>query len=590
MTETSREHRLDCARLQSRSVEYSVPFTNAVGYNVTTAAKKMMAMELTPDDDHWRGDSGGDSTLVAVAVDFDAMTTTTTDIPLPVHHKDAAQCILEYDDVDATSNIEETRRKKIIGEEEDEQFSFISLNSAGPSTDTADLSNGPIAFEEPEEPSAVSAVSTMVMDEEYGIEEMALLCTDFNATCRLAGRLGVAAIRYGSMVEAVERFLPKLMEVYGYRGHFVCNTTTLSCNFEQGHGDETVIRLQNLPVEADFQLTKLGLLSDLAKDLIECRVSILEANKRLDEIEKTEDPWGTKAKGMALLAAGAALPSLLSGCWWDMLVGTVAAGLTFVLTLLFDRLPSRLHVWMDLTASFCCSTLGFAVKVLSKPGIDATIVTLSGIVILMPSSTITLGINDIVSRHVTSGFERLSKGLIELMWLVLGFWLGMSLVDSVVEDLDLTTEKEVQSKPIPRIWQALFIPLLCAGVAVALQMSGRDMFWGILCMFVAYGSSLVCVVFLNEQQYLGSFIASLTMTLFANTWSRWFDRPNTIILFPAFQLVVAGIVGFLGLTGMVANGDTKEGKEQLLHMFFVAGIVVAGVMAGGTLVQPYTTI
>jgi len=541
-------------------------------------------MEPTPDEDDWRG--GGDLTMVA-ALDFDA--TTMTDIPIAVNQHDAARRMAEYDDLNEMYCIEEKNHETTIGEDADEHFSLKSFNSsAGQST--ADLSIGnTTGFEDPEEPYAAAA-STIVIDEEYNIEETALLCADFNATCRLAGRLGVAAMRYGSMVEAVERFLPKLMEVYGYRGHFVCNTTTLSCNFEQGHGDETVIRLQNLPVEADFQLTKLGLLSDLAKALIECRVSIREANKRLDEIELTEDPWGTKAKGLALLAAGAALPSLLSGCWWDMIVGTACAGVTFSLTLLFNRLPSRIHVWMNLASSFCCSTLGFTVKVLSKPGIDATIVTLSGIVVLMPSSTITLGINDIVSRHVTSGFERLSKGMIELMWLVLGYWLGMSLVDSAVEDLDLATEIEVQSEPIPRIWQALFIPLLCAGVAVALQMSGRDMFWGILCMFVACGSSLIGVVFLNEQQYLGSFIASLTMTLFANMWSRWFDRPNTIILFPAFQLVVAGIVGFLGLTGMMANGDTKEGKEQLLHMFFVAGIVVAGVMAGGTLVQPYTTI
>jgi len=170
-------------------------------------------------------------------------------------------------------------------------------------------------------------------DEDLEENGAPLLDNDFNATCRLAARLGASAMNNGSIAENIERYLPKLMEIYGYYGFFNCSTFVLSCNFEKRdplHPDNTVVRTQNVKFEGGgFQLTKLGHLSDLAKDLMEFKINIQQANKLMDEIEAEPDPWGSVAMAMAFVVTGMSLPALLAGTWWDVLVAPLAGGLTY---------------------------------------------------------------------------------------------------------------------------------------------------------------------------------------------------------------------------------------------------------------------
>ncbi|CAB9524722.1 Protein of unknown function (DUF1212) [Seminavis robusta] len=421
-------------------------------------------------------------------------------------------------------------------------------------------------------------VSSTADDSDDDLEAGALVHADFNATCRFAARFGAAAINNGSIAENLERFLPRLMSVFGYYGFFTFSTHELSCNFEQRdplNTNETIVRTQNVAVEAGgFQLTKLGQLSDLAKDLIDGKIGIQEANKRLDEIETAPNPWGIMFSAICFLAVGATLPALLAGTWWDMLVGFFAGGLAYGVIVLFDAWSTRVHIWMNLVAAFLCSTLGFAVQ-LVRPEVDPTIVTLSGVAILLPSSTIVLGINDMVSNHVISGFERLIKGLVIMTWLALGYVLGMSFVTAMAPEMADEAAKAkmmMDTEPIPFLWQLLFIPILCSSIATCgFQMTGRDLIGAIICMNVGYATSYFGIRFFDAP-YVGSFMGSIAISLYANLWSRYFDRPNTIILFPAFQLVVAGIVGFMGLTQIFEG--TGGGHEQVLHMLVVAGVVV----------------
>jgi uncharacterized membrane protein YjjP (DUF1212 family) len=402
-------------------------------------------------------------------------------------------------------------------------------------------------------------------------------------------------MNHGSIAENLERFLPKLMSAHGYYGFFSCSTLELSCNFEKEDPQGNEIQTQNVAIEAgSFQLTKLGQLSDLAKDLLERKISIPEANQLLDEIENAPDPWGPLSQAVCFVAVGATLPALLSGSWWDMLVGPFAGAIGYLVFFSFSAWPDRVLIWPNLITAFLSSTLGFAVQ-LVRPEVDPTIVTLSGVAMLLPSSTIVLGINDLVSSHVISGFERLVKGMIIMTWLALGYVLGMSFVTSLAptnlgDGVDLAKEM-VHPETIPVLWQLLLIPILCSSIAICgFQMTGRDLLGAIICMIVGYVTSYFGVLFFNNQPNVPSLLASLAISLYANVWSRYYDRPNTIILFPAFQLVVAGIVGFMGLTEIVEGSAGEAGQERVWHMLIVAGIVVIGFLVGGTMVRPFTTI
>ena len=425
-------------------------------------------------------------------------------------------------------------------------------------------------------------------------------CYHFEIVCRLAIRLALAAMKFGSNADRVERFLPRVMVVFGYGpGIFRCGTNELICKFEysstssltnsdnNGHS-----RMDMVQVQTGFALIKLGLLSDLVKDLLEGKLTnVQQASERLDRIEQEPDPWGSVALGASFLMAGGGLPVVFNGSWWDVLCGTVAGGGTFVLLTVFETFSEETSVWLNLVASFFCSALAATVKLLmARPEVNVTVVTVSGVIVLVPGASITLGVTDLVTKHIISGFSRIITGLVAMLWLSLGYWLGIEFVQTIadaagVTDATITTAEE---DPVPFVWHILFIPILCLSVPVLFQMKYKDMVWAIASMFVAYA-----VVILGNQvtqrQNLATFLASFTVAIFSNTWSRWYDRPNTIVLMPAFLLLVSGSVGFLGLMGIL-EGDTQNGKDQFFQMFIVAGLIIAGIMGGSTVVRPQSTI
>lgn len=523
------------------------------------------------------------------------------------------ECVHDSDDLDRSHREHEHSEEVTSGEQaEDQDLPFMDPAQAYQeytSTKADDLrppvsqdviSNKKIDKQAEVEPQDTTEDET----DDTSLEDkaMPLLRGDFTATCRLAAKLGAAAMNNGSIAENIERFLPKLMEVYGYYGFFSCSTQQIACNFERPDPEdpsETLVTTRNTPIAfAGFQLTKLRQLSDLAKDLMDRKIGLQEANQRLDEIVAAPDPWKPWHVAVSFVVVGVAAPVLLGGTWWDVVLGPFMGALAYALLVVCDAWPSRIHVWFNLLASFLCSAVGFAVQLCLQPAVDPTIVTLSGILILLPSSTITLGINDLISGHVVSGFERLVKGMVILMWLAVGYVMGMFVVDCLAPDdtdwVAIMKQGQASAEPIPAVWRILFLPLICSAIAVAFQMTGPDLVGALLCMLVGYGTSYACVLAF-DQPYLPSFLGSLTISTYANVWSRYNDRPNTIILFPSFQLLVAGVVGFMGLTKIMEGGSSccsedEGGGNQVLHMLLVSGIVVIGFWVGDTLVKPRTTI
>lgn len=248
----------------------------------------------------------------------------------------------------------------------------------------------------------------------------------------------------------------------------------------------------------------------------------------------------------------------------------------FGVTKYFESLREDVQQWLPLTVSFLCSTLATIVKSF-QPEINVTLVTLSGVAIFLPGYGVSLGTAELVTNHILSGFSRLLQGCVTLLWLLTGSSLGKRMVDSILN----VEPAETQSDPVSKVWFALFVPLLFGSVSVVLGNSYCDVPWAFLCMFIAYGTSLVAGAFMEVN--FGTFLSSLAMTIFANAWANKKDRPNALVLMPAFLVKVSGSIGYLGLVRIV-EGETYVGVDQFLQMFLIALLITAGIFAGNTLV------
>ena len=83
----------------------------------------------------------------------------------------------------------------------------------------------------------------------------------------------------------------------------------------------------------------------------------------------------------------------------------------------------------------------------------------------------------------------------------------------------------------------------------------------------------------------GNLLGTIVLVLFTSLWARKTGRPPSIVLVPAFVLLVSGSIGFRGLAAFAA-GNMQTGGPEFLQMFVVALTLAAGLVIGVTLLKP----
>lgn len=178
-----------------------------------------------------------------------------------------------------------------------------------------------------------------------------------------------------------------------------------------------------------------------------------------------------------------------------------------------------------------------------------------------------------------------------LGWLVLGGILGVLFVSGVTST-DYRSDDAVVVEPPAGYWQALFVPLLTIGLAIAFETSPEDFWWSIVGQGLAYTTVVVFSYIPLDSSYAGDVgiaVSSIIMTMLANAWSRWKNKPTNILLVPCLVLQVSGTIGFLGIISLV-EGETSLGAQQFLRMFYVAILIYVGVAVGMVILKPGSTV
>ena len=395
--------------------------------------------------------------------------------------------------------------------------------------------------------------------------------------------MGKAAYQYGTPASQVELFLTKFMEQSGYQGSiFRATRTELFCGFSKS--TESVQTLQLVEIRDNLELNKLGLLSDLADDIIagdkKQEQSLSELKERLHEIEKTAPPYGMMWIFLSYLSVGGGVADLLGGSWWDVLFGTLVSIPTFVLTVLFGKW--NIGYAAPLVTAFLNGVIATAFKYV-VPEINVTLVVLSGVAIALPGYGFSLGTAELVSNHVIAGTSRLIDSSIMLLWLVGGGFIGYSVIVAIGGDVP-----NELSESVPMAWQALFAPLLMISLNIVFQNPMRFLPAATLVQGVAYGTSYLAGSVVKSPN-LGIFLGSFLMTLAANGIANWKKFPVSAVILPAIIFMVSGTIGFRGLMNIVA-GETQVGAEQVHQMFITALLIFAGLLVGNLLLGPRTTL
>jgi uncharacterized membrane protein YjjP (DUF1212 family) len=210
----------------------------------------------------------------------------------------------------------------------------------------------------------------------------------FDEAWRFILKVGVAAHKYGSTSNRLESFLTSLANRMSYQGVFKATPVTIT--FALRESPDTLQRVEIIATAPpNIDLDKLARLGELLNEIREGRLSISDADARIDALDQIPPPWGKFASLLGYVFTGLGLAPLLGAGWTDTFVATVFSILVYGMVLLSARMGAITMSWMPLSTALITGFLATLVKYW-VPDLNLVLVILSAVAIILPGYSISL--------------------------------------------------------------------------------------------------------------------------------------------------------------------------------------------------------
>jgi uncharacterized membrane protein YjjP (DUF1212 family) len=315
-----------------------------------------------------------------------------------------------------------------------------------------------------------------------------------------------------------------------------------------------------------INLGQLTRLDTVAEEVATGALTPQEGLARLARLVETRNPGGAFLIGVSYTLTAAAFACTLGGGIPAIMVAALVGTVTGVLALLAQLFPQLDRIFPPL-AAFLASMLASAWTAQVQP-LAGDLVTLAGLVVLLPGFALTVSLQELASRDLVSGTVRLTSTFITLLGLILGVALGSQLSQRLFGPSHL-----VSPHPLPP-WTYLAAALV-AGVAyiLRLQVELRDGFWVVCACLVAVLAARGGVLLGSP---LGTFLAALIVGLVSNLFTILFKRPAVVMQVPGLIMLVPGSIGFQSFQALFSL-HTVPGIQSAFQMFVTAMALVYGI-------------
>jgi uncharacterized membrane protein YjjB (DUF3815 family) len=234
-----------------------------------------------------------------------------------------------------------------------------------------------------------------------------------------------------------------------------------------------------------------------------------------------------------------------------------------------ERLVPALGATLVSTLAVLFVHLGF--------GTSAPVVTLAGLIVLLPGLGVVVAMNELATGNLVSGSSRLTGTAMVFLQLAFGTALGQRIGHAWLP------AALAPAPPLPEwtLLLALFLVPLCT--LVLFQGRPRDLPWMALSCWLAFfgsrgGSALVGPEF-------GAGAGAWLVGVGANLYARFLGRPALVPLLPGLLLLVPGSLGYRSL-GFLASRDTMAGIDAAVEMVFIAVSLLVGLLLSRATVEP----
>lgn len=395
---------------------------------------------------------------------------------------------------------------------------------------------------------------------------------DESERIRFLAELATQLHRYGTPADQMERVLLMMSDRLDLQGEFLATPTSFLGAFGPFDKQRLVmVRLEpgesNLgkQCQIDALIEKVGL-GEWTPD---------QAARRLREIGEEPSRWEKwNALGFAL-ASGASVPFFGGGV--EEMVASAVVGLILGLLAPVIFHYEKIGRLFQPTAAFLAAMLaGWAASLF---GVSAFVVTLAGLIVLVPGLTLTVAMNELATRHLVAGSSRLAGAVMTFISLAFGVALGGRLA-GVLFEVPPTIVPTSLSMP----WEIASFFLAAFGLMVVFRARGRDYPWVLLGVVTALGASRLAT-HVNLGPELSALFAAGMVGLVSNAFSLIKRRPTTLVELPGLIMLVPGAVGLRGFASMTGK-EMEVGIETTFLMVVIAASIVTGLLFANLILSP----
>lgn len=392
----------------------------------------------------------------------------------------------------------------------------------------------------------------------------------------LAAGLSRALHSAGSPAHVLEESMERVSARLGLEGQFFATPTSVFASFGAGADQQLVLeRIEPSPVD----LERLALLDGLIDSLVAGEVDAGSAEGRLDDIVSRAPRYGPALTTVAFAAASGSAARFFGGGWSEMAAAGLVGLLIGVMALGAGRRPTLGRLFEPLAAAAAAFV---ATALAAYPGpwapVSPFVVTLAGLIVLIPGLTLTVAMRELATRHLVAGSARLAGAVVVFVTIAFGVAFGQ-------RGARFLFGEPPAVDPAALSWTADAVALLITAAALTVLFRARpsDSPWVFLAGAVALAGGRAGGELVGAE--LGALLAALMVGLASNLFARLMRRPAAVMQVPALMLLVPGSVGFRSLASLLER-QTVAGVQTGFSMLLVAVALVSGLLLANALLPP----
>ncbi|TWU60012.1 hypothetical protein Poly51_02850 [Rubripirellula tenax] len=379
--------------------------------------------------------------------------------------------------------------------------------------------------------------------------------------------------RYGTPSHRLERVMDEVSQGLNVHSAFLYTPTALviSLDEDSAASEMTVIRRVDSGSVDVGKVIELGrVLGQVARG----EVTADEAMPIIHRIDVAPSMYGPWTYGLACATACAAVAVFFGGTVQEWIAAAVVGILVTVMELLHARW--KLEKGLLEPIAGVVASLSSILIARSFVGMDDRLVTLAGLILLIPGLRLTVALTELAVGHLSAGVARLAGAMVSLATLFIGVAFVWRMIDPLRVADDAGADLNVR---------AFWIALAVAPIAFAIVFRAGPKQWPII-MLVSYLGVLVSrSMELRFGVEVGAFLGALTIGCVSNLYARVRDIPAMVLLTPGMLILLPGSLGYRSLAALLER-ETLEGVQLGFSMVVIGLSLVGGLLVSNAIVPP----